>query len=128
MRKRTPTIATKLAAIDHIKFEQFCRVQGKTKTEIAREVILFYLQAKTAENIDEHQCALEKRLQKMENRISGLLVKLGIGLYGLEHLLWLRTDSEVRSKIFAECYTSGVNKMRTKLKDSEEELRQAMGD
>lgn len=126
MRKRTPTIATKLAAIDHIEFEQFCRLEGKTKTEIAREAILFYLKSKKLSNIDEHEREVLKYLHKMDKRFSALLVKLGIGIYGTEYLLWTRTDSDKRAKLFSDSYISGVQKMRAKLKDNEQELRQLL--
>jgi len=127
VRKRTPTIATKLAAADFNKFEQLCRVEGKTKTEVAREAILYYMGAKEAEAINERESELEQRFHKMENRLAGLLVKLGVGIYGLEHLFWTRTDDEVRKKLFHECYVSGVRKMHDKLKPEEEDLRKGAG-
>lgn len=126
MRKRTPTIATKLAAVDHIEFEQFCRLEGKTKTEVAREAILYYLKSKKVSNIDEHESEALKYLRKMDKRFSALLVKLGIGIYGTEYLLWTRTDSDKRAKLFSDCYMSGVQKMRAKLRGDEEELRQVL--
>ena len=126
--RRTPTIATKLAAVDHIKYEQFCRMEGRTKTEVARAAILYYMKAKETEKLDEHQAAIEKRFRRMENRLAGLLVKLGVGIYGLEHLFWTRTDDEIRKKLFHECYVSGVRKMHDKLKPEEEDLRATAGD
>lgn len=126
--KRTPTIATKLAAVDHIKFDQFCRIEGRTKTEVTRDAILYYMQAKQKEQLDEHQAAIEKRFHKMENRLAGLMVKLGVGIYGLEHLFWTRTDDDIRKKLFHECYVSGVRKMHDKLKPEEEDLRKTGGD
>lgn len=126
--RRTPTIATKLAAVDHNKFEQFCRTEGRTKTEVAREAILYYMKVRQAEQLDEREAALEKRFHKMENRLAGLLVKLGVGIYGLEHLFWTRTDDEIRKKLFHECYVSGVRKMHDKLKPEEEDLRKTAGD
>jgi len=126
-QRRTPTIATKLAAVDHNKFEQFCRMEGRTKTEVARDAILYYMKTKEAERLDEHQAAIEKRFHKMENRLAGLLVKLGVGIYGLEHLFWTRTDDDIRKKLFHECYVSGVRKMHDKLKPEEEDLRTTAG-
>src|SRR5271165_912637 len=107
-RKRTPTLATKLASADYVKFEQLCRMEGKTKTEVTREAILYYMRAKERDQVDERESALEKRFHKIENRLAGLLVKLGVGIYGLEHLFWTRTDEEGRKKLFHECYMSGV--------------------
>lgn len=125
--KRTPTIATKLAAVDHIKYEQFCRADGRTKTEVAREAILWYMKAKEQEMLDARETALEKRLRKMEDRMAGLLVKLGVGVYGLEHLFWTRTDEGVRKKLFEECYVAGVRKVKTKLRPEEEDLKKNGG-
>ncbi|CAN5426924.1 hypothetical protein BH10CYA1_BH10CYA1_59490 [soil metagenome] len=125
MRRRTPTISTKLAAIDHIKFEEFCRMEGKSKTEIARKAILLYMRLRDTEQLNDHQSALEKRVEKMENRHASLLVKIGIGVYALMHLLWTRTDEDVRPKLFAECWAEGIKQMRAKLRPEEESLRAA---
>lgn len=127
MRRRTPTIATKLAAHDHIKFDQLCRVEGKTKTEVAREAICYYMNARELEIRDEQQSALEKRLLKMENRLATLLVKLGVGIFAMEHLFWSRIDSEERGNLFSECYVSGVKKMHSKLRPEEDDLRANTG-
>jgi len=127
VRKRTPTIATKLATADFNKFEQLCRTEGKTKTEVARKAILYYMEAKEADLVDERESALEKRFHKMENRLAGLLVKLGVGIYGLEHLFWTRTEEERRKNLFHECYVSGVRKMHDKLRPEEEDLRKGTG-
>ncbi len=35
---RTPLLNTRLSTADYIKLEQVCRAEGKTKTEILREV------------------------------------------------------------------------------------------
>ena len=67
MRKRTPTIANKLTASNHLRFEQLCRIEGNTKTEVAREAILQYLHTRTQEHVDEHQSNLEKRLYKIKS-------------------------------------------------------------
>ena len=128
MRRRTPTIATKLSAFDHMKFDAFCRMEGKTKTEVARDAILHFMNYRESEIRNEHQSALEQRVHKMENRLAGILVKLGVCLFGLEHLLWTRTDPEERLKLFSDCYVSGVKKMRSKLQPEEEDLRSRTGD
>ncbi|MBS2005372.1 MAG: hypothetical protein JST44_27920 [Cyanobacteria bacterium SZAS LIN-5] len=127
MRRRTPTIATKLAAPDHIKFDQFCRLEGKTKTEVAREAIRYYMKTRESELLDEQQSPLEKRLLKMENRFASLLVKLGVGIFATEHLLWSRMGEDERGQLFSECYASGVKKMRSKLRPEEDELREQTG-
>jgi len=125
--RRTPTIATKLVAGDHVKFEQLCRMEGKTKTEIARKAILEYMERKEKGVTDERESKVEARLRKMEDRLAGILVKLGIGIFKMDHLFWMRTDKEVRRELFKECYVAGVRRMREKLSKQEEELRGQTG-
>lgn len=126
-RKRTPTVATKLAPADYIKYEQVCRLEGKTKTEIARKAILDYMERREKAVSDERESKLEARLRKMEDRIAGLLVKLGIGIYKMDHLFWTRADKEIRRELFKECYVAGVRRMREKLSQDEEALRAQAG-
>ena len=114
--RRTPTIATKLAAVDHIKYEQFCRMEGRTKTEVARAAILYYMKAKETEKLDEHQAAIEKRFRRMENRLAGVLGEIRRRHLRAGASFRTRTDDEIRKKLFHECYVSGVRKMHDKLK------------
>lgn len=125
--RRTPTIATKLVASDHIRFEQFCRMEGRTKTEIARKAILEYMERKEKGIADERESKLEARMRKMEDRLAGILVKLGIGIFKMDHLFWMRSDKEIRRELFKECYVAGVRRMRERLSKQEEDLREQAG-
>jgi hypothetical protein len=124
--RRTPTIATKLVPSDLIRFDTICRLEGKTKTEIARKAIREYIERHEKVMTDDRESLLEDRIRRMENRLAGLLVKLGIGIYKLDHLFWTRTDKDVRGELFRECHAAGVKKMKEKLTAFEEELRQSM--
>ena len=126
--KRTPTIATKLNRADHSKFEEYCRTVGRTKTEVAREAILDYIKGKEVEKRNVEETLLEQRLKRMEDRIAALLVKVGLGVYGLEHLFWSRTDEARRKQLFQECHKSGIEKMKNKLAPDEKSLSDAFGE
>ncbi len=126
-RKRTPTIATKLTLVDHERFEQFCRMKGITKTEQARKAILFYMEYNEDEFFKERDSVIEQRLKSMEDRFGGLMAKIGVGVFGLEHLFWTRTDQEFRKQLFQDCYVAGIRKMRNKLRPEEEDLRRGSG-
>jgi hypothetical protein len=126
-KKRTPTIATKLAPVDHERYEQFCRMKGKTKTEMARAAILFYMEHNEDEFFRERDSLIEQRLKSMEDRFGGLMSKIGVGVFGLEHLFWTRTEQDLRKQLFQDCYVAGVRKMRNKLKPEEEDLRRGSG-
>jgi hypothetical protein len=125
--RRTPRMETRLAPQDFIEFDQICRMEGKTRSEMVRKAIQFYVANHERLRKEPEESALDKRLKKMEDRIAGLLVKLGIGVYKLDHLFWIRSDSSVRKELFKECYVAGVRRMREKLNKDEEELRQATG-
>jgi diketogulonate reductase-like aldo/keto reductase len=126
-QKRAPTIATKLAPVDHERFEQFCRMKDKTKTELARAAILFYMEHNEDEFFRERDSLIEQRLKSMEDRFGGLMAKIGVGVFGLEHLFWTRTEQDFRKQLFQDCYVAGVRKMRNKLKPEEEDLRRGSG-
>jgi len=125
--RRTPRLETRLAPQDFIDFDQICRAEGKTRSEMVRKAIQFYVANHEKQRKEPEESLLDKRLKKMEDRIAGLLVKLGIGVYKLDHLFWIRTDKEIRRELFKECYVSGVRRMREKLNKDEEELRQSTG-
>ena len=42
-QKQTPLIATRLATADLLRFEQICRLEGKTRSDIARKALLEFL-------------------------------------------------------------------------------------
>jgi hypothetical protein len=123
--KRTPTIATKLSPADHIRFEQFSRLEGRSKTELARDAILHYMRIREAGITDERDNVLEKRLKKMEDRIASLLVKVGLDTATLYALLWTRSDRDTRQELFQECYAMAVKRMKKRLSEQGEHLKVA---
>jgi hypothetical protein len=123
--KRTPTIATKLHPADHIKFEQFSRLEGKTKTELARDAILHYMRSRETDLTDERDSLLEKRLKKMEDRIASLLVKVGLDTATLYALFWTRSERETRRELFQDCYAMAVKRMKKRLGEQGEQLKQS---
>lgn len=99
-------------------------MEGKTKTEIAREAITRYVESYENQVNEERDTVLEQRLKKMEDRMAGIMVKLGIEICSMNHLFWTRTEPEVRKRLFQECYAAGVKRFKNKLKDNEERLRE----
>jgi len=48
-------------------------MEGRTKTEVARDAILYYMKTKEAERLDEHQAAIEKRFSQNGESVSGVV-------------------------------------------------------
>lgn len=119
---KTPTIATKLTESDYDRFDRLCRMDQRTKTEVAREALRFYLDHRDSQILDERESAVEKRIKKMEDRIAKLIVKVGLDVGTLHQLFWSRSDPEGRDELFTECYISAVKRLQNKLSNQEDEL------
>lgn len=119
---RRPTVETKLSEADFVRFEQLCRLEDKTKTELAREAIRFYMDQKENKILDERESAVEQRIKKMEDRIAKLIVKVGLDVGTLHQLFWSRSDKDGRDQLFTECYISAVQRLKNKLSNQEDEL------
>lgn len=122
--KRTPQISTRLAPSVYADFDRLCRLEGKTKTETARKAITWYVENHEKLLNEEKDTVIEQRLKKMEDRMAGLIVKLGFEMCSMNHLFWTRTDPEVRRELFAECYAAGVKRFNRKLTESEEGVKE----
>jgi len=125
--RRTPKVETRLSPVAHIQFDQLCRLEGKTKTEMARRAILWYMEHHDRLRNEEIEGKLEQRLSKIENRLAGLLVRLGIDIGTIYSLLWIRSDPATRKETFLDCYTNAVRRMKNKLRKEEQEIRESMG-
>lgn len=119
---RRPTVSTKLSEADFVRFEQLCRLDGKTKTELLREAIRSYLKDRENEVVNERESNLELRMKKMEDRLAKLVVKVGLDVGTMHQLFWSRSDRETRAELFAECYMSAVRRMKKKLSEEEVEV------
>lgn len=122
--KRTPQVSTRLAPSVYADFDRLCRMEGKTKTEIARKAITWYVENHEQLLNEERDTVIEKRLRTMENRMAGLIVKLGFEMCSMNHLFWTRTDPEVRKELFSECYAAGVKRFNRKLTEDEEQVKE----
>lgn len=119
---RRPTVETKLSEPDFIRFEQLCRLEDKTKTQLAREAIRFYMDHRDNQILDQRESAVELRIKKMEDRIAKLIVKVGLDVGTLHQLFWSRSDKDGRDELFTECYISAVKRLQNKLNKQEDEL------
>lgn len=96
------------------------------KTELARKAIKWYLANHEKEVHNERETEIAKSLKSIEDRLAGILVKVGMEVCSMNHLFWTRTDPEVRKELFQKCWEAGVKRMQRKLRDDEEQLRDKM--
>ncbi len=119
---RRPTVETKLSEDDFVRFEQLCRLEDKTKTELAREAIRYYMDHRENALLTDRESAVEQRIKKMEDRIAKLIVKVGLDVGTLHQLFWSRSDEDGRDELFTECYISAIRRLKNKLSSQEQEL------
>lgn len=119
MPKQTTKLETRLAEPDRIRFEELVRVKGCTRTELAREAILYYLEhhkdQEDAERFAERDKLIVDALKSMEVRFAGLMVRLGVDMETLHALMWTRTDKNTREKLWEACRVVGQQRFKRAL-------------
>lgn len=73
--KRTPSIEIKLAPSDWMQFDLACRLNGKTRGEMARFAIQHFLASQNNEATEAKESPLEQRLKRIEDRLAALTAK-----------------------------------------------------
>lgn len=115
-----------LAEADRKRLDDLARVTGKTKTEIGREAIRFYLDNYERLQAEDRESPLERRLKKMEDRLAALMARTAIDVGTVYSLLWHRSDKEDRKELFNACYTQAIDRLKKKLTELDLEVKEAM--
>lgn len=131
--KRTPTIEIKLSAADYIRFSELCRMEGKTRTDLARTAIRNYMD-RTAEEIkDEEKDRLVETLdvlhggqKKDTERLAKMIARLTMDLGTLMQVFYERADKEIREELWAVARKRAAQRLVTKRKDGDPEATEIM--
>ena len=119
-------IDTYLSAQDHQRLLSLTKVKRKTRSEVVREAVRWYLdnheQAKPSKNESE----LSKNIKNMTDRICGMLARQGAQTGTLYELAW---QNHVENKIqdrFVAANNLVKSKMRKRLEDDEKAIAERM--
>lgn len=115
-----------LAEADRKRLDDLARVTGKTKTELGREAIQFYLDNYDRLQAEDRETPLERRLKKMEDRLAALMARTAIDVGTVYSLLWHRSDKEDRKDLFNACYTQAIDRLKKKLTGLDAEVKDVM--
>jgi uncharacterized protein (UPF0335 family) len=115
-----------LAEPERKKLDELHRVTGKTKSEIARDAIRFYLDNYERLNTEQKEAPIERRLRKMEDRLAALMARTAIDVGTVYTLLWHRSDADDRKDLFGACYTQAVDRLKKKLTGLDAEVKDIM--
>ena len=119
---RTASISYRLTSVDQARLDEICSQEKKTRPEVTREAMLWYLDNRERLSEDLRQSKLEKRLGHLENRLAGLLAKANLDLGTLVQIMFNRmggTDAE-KTEIFKKARRQSVKRLRQKLQDETE--------
>lgn len=121
-----PTLETKVTREDFQRVDTLAKAQGKTKSEIVREALLWYLEHKEELANKPRETETVQAIREMTNRVCGMLARQG-GIVGtLYELTWMSLPNEEARKQFQEANVTAKQKMRTRLEKDEKELAERL--
>jgi len=77
LTRRSPTVQARLASADFARFSAMAKAKDITKGELARDAVLFYLKHLELEQANKQDRELIEAIDKMTNRICGMLARQG---------------------------------------------------
>lgn len=98
--KREYPIRTRLSTNDQARFNEMCKLEGKSQAELARRAIIEMLDRQEQGMAGEIKDKLAERLKKMEDRMAALLARNNLDIGIIYQVLWLRSDPEKRDKLW----------------------------
>ncbi len=119
---RTASISYRLTSTDQIRLDELCGMEKKTRPEVTRDAMLWYLDNREKLAEDMRQSKLEKRIKHMEDRLASLLSKANLDLGTLVQIMFNKmggTEAE-KTEAFKKARRQSVKRLRTKLQDESE--------
>jgi hypothetical protein len=119
-----------LSSTDHQRLEQAAKelsaVHPRTKTDVAREAIRWYLDHYDTIKENKSQSELTQALNAMTNRLCGMLARQGAEIGTLYELAWQNhSEAQIEARFIAAANTV-KNNMRKRLTDDERRITESM--
>lgn len=119
---RTPTLIFRLHPEDQTRLDELCRLEGKKRPQLVREAVTWYLEHKDRLAEDMRDSKVEKRLKRMEDRLSGLLAKANLDLGTIVQIMYskLGGTDEQKAAAFKKARRQSVLRLKQKLQEETE--------
>ncbi len=122
-----PTLETKLTREDFNRVDAMAKAEGRSKSEIMREALLWYLDHKAEQANKPRDTETVLAIKEMTNRVCAMLARQG-GLVGtLYELTYMSLPNEEAKKQFQAANSTAKQKMRNRLEKDEKELAEKLG-
>lgn len=116
-----------LSVKDQERLSVLAKLDGKTKTEIAREAVAFYLDYREKEQNIEKESAYAQAIKELTNRVCGMLARQGTAIGVLYELAWRGYSyNEESQNEFTAVVNEVKSKQRRRLDDDEKALNARM--
>jgi len=74
--------------------------------------------------LDYQESKVERRLKRLEDRLAGLLARLGMDIGIVYNFLWHQSDPETRRALFDKCYKDARTRLAGKLDVIEDDFKE----
>lgn len=125
-RKTYRNLYVGLTPKDQERLGTLAQIDGKTKTELAREALAWYLDYRENEQNAERDGVYAKALKEMTNRICGMLARQGAEIGVLYEVTWRNFEANKNAESFISAANHVKAKMRKRLDEDEKRLAEKM--
>lgn len=122
-----PTLETKLTREDFNRIDAMAKAEGRTKSEIMREALLWYLDHKAELANKPRETETVQAIKEMTNRVCAMLARQGGQVGTLYELTYMSLPNEEAKKQFQAANSTAKQKMRTRLEKDEKDLAEKLG-
>lgn len=122
-----PTLETKLTREDFNRVDAMAKAEGRTKSEIMREALLWYLDQKAELANKPRETETVQAIKEMTNRVCAMLARQGGQVGTLYELTYMSLPNEEAKKQFQAANSTAKQKMRTRLEKDEKDLAEKLG-
>ena len=122
-----PTLETKLTREDFNRVDAMAKAEGRTKSEIMREALLWYHDHKAELANKPRETETVQAIKEMTNRVCAMLARQGGQVGTLYELTYMSLPNEEAKKQFQAANSTAKQKMRTRLEKDEKELAEKLG-
>ncbi len=121
-KKRTfnPKVETKLTRQDFKRVDDLATVEGKTKSEVVREAVLFYLAHKDEKRNEPRDKVIAEAIDGMANRLCAMLARQGRQVGTIHELLYLEMSATKEGKASFDAAAATANQKHARSVTREE--------
>lgn len=122
-----PRVETKLTREDFKKVDELAMMENKTKSEVVRDAVLWYLENQEQIRNEERETVTAKSIDAMTNRVCAMLARQGRLIATLFELTYANmSQTEAGKEAFNTALSRAKQKMAKTVEQDEKHVVEAM--